>query len=117
MASVNFFCTFIGLFLVERIGRRKLLLASLVGVVVSLGFLAVGFQLSDVYSPDVTFIEADNGSSDPCVEFTTCGKCTNKPDCGFCFLDIKSVVSAMNIDCLRIYAVLLKTEEDATEVT
>ena len=56
VASVNWLCTFIGLFLVERIGRRKLLLASLAGVVVSLGFLAVGFQLSNIRSPDVTVV-------------------------------------------------------------
>ena len=44
VASVNFVCTFIGLYLVEKIGRRKLLLTSLFGVVLSLAFLAIGFQ-------------------------------------------------------------------------
>ena len=47
VASINFLCTFIGLFLVERIGRRKLLLWSLLGVVVALGFLGGGFVWSD----------------------------------------------------------------------
>ena len=47
VASINFLCTFIGLFLVERIGRRKLLLWSLLGVVVALGFLGGGFLWSD----------------------------------------------------------------------
>jgi SP family myo-inositol transporter-like MFS transporter 13 len=47
VASINFLCTFIGLFLVERIGRRRLLLLSLAGVIVSLGFLGGGFMLSD----------------------------------------------------------------------
>ena len=47
VASINFLCTFIGLFLVERIGRRRLLLWSLLGVVVALGFLGGGFLWSD----------------------------------------------------------------------
>ncbi len=46
VASVNFLCTFIGLFLVERIGRRLLLLSSLFGVCLSLAFLAIGFQVN-----------------------------------------------------------------------
>lgn len=33
-ASVNFFCTFIGLALVERAGRRLLVLGSLIGTVI-----------------------------------------------------------------------------------
>ena len=50
VASVNFLCTFIGLWLVERLGRRKLLLISMFGVILSLGFLAVGFQARTVLS-------------------------------------------------------------------
>jgi SP family myo-inositol transporter-like MFS transporter 13 len=46
VASVNFLCTFIGLYFVERVGRRKLLLASLIGATASLAILAVGFQVS-----------------------------------------------------------------------
>ena len=94
VASVNFLCTFIGLFLVERIGRRKLLLGSMlgkeiqefffgpeffffgsfscylyffVGVCLSLAFLAIGFQLADTNTPLVTVIES-NG--DHCSSYT-----------------------------------------------
>ena len=55
VASVNFLCTFIGLYLVERIGRRKLLLSSLLGVCAALAFLAVGFQLADIHSPTANY--------------------------------------------------------------
>lgn len=44
-AMINFLSNFLGVYLVERIGRRPLTLASLAGVVVSLGILAIGFQL------------------------------------------------------------------------
>ena len=57
VASANFLCTFIGLFLVERIGRRKLLLVSLLGVSAALAILGVGFQLVDTNTPNVTVTE------------------------------------------------------------
>lgn len=66
VASVNFLCTFIGLFLVEKIGRRKLLLASLAGVCLSLAFLAVGFQLADTNTPNVTVVE---NATDSCSKY------------------------------------------------
>ena len=47
VAGVNFLCTFLGLYLVERVGRRRLTLGSLLGVVLSLAFLAVGFMIVD----------------------------------------------------------------------
>lgn len=62
VASVNFLCTFVGLFLVERIGRRKLLLASLAGVCIALALLAVGFQLADTNTPKVSVKENNTDS-------------------------------------------------------
>ena len=47
VASVNFVCTFIGIYLVEKVGRRRLTLGSLFGVILSLAFLAVGFVIVD----------------------------------------------------------------------
>lgn len=54
VASVNFLFTFVGLYLVERVGRRRLTLGSLFGVVLSLAFLAVGFMIVDSASYPVT---------------------------------------------------------------
>ena len=50
VASVNFLCTFITFPLVERIGRRKLVLVSLFGISLSLLLLGVGFQLTNNYA-------------------------------------------------------------------
>ena len=69
VASANFLCTFIGLFLVERIGRRKLLLASLLGVCGALAILGVGFQLADTNTPNVTVTE---NNTDTCSKYKVC---------------------------------------------
>ena len=57
------------------------------GVVVSLGFLGLGFQLSAVYGPDVTLPEFDSTNSSACLAFDSCGSCTRRKECGFCFVD------------------------------
>lgn len=65
VASVNFVCTFIGIWLVERMGRRKLTLFSMLGVVCSLAFLALGFMVVDSHTyPVADFEGADY--TDPC---------------------------------------------------
>ena len=95
VASVNWLCTFIGLFLVERIGRRTLLLVSLAGVVFALALLAVGFQLADINSPPIDYAETD----DFCSRFANCGDCTNNQDCGFCYIPIGNS-DAQNGSCV-----------------
>jgi len=96
VASVNFFCTFIGLFLVERIGRRKLLLASLLGVTLSLAFLAVGFQLADTNTPKVDF-----NQSDSCGQYSDCSSCTFDTECGYCYVSDTEAL-ALNASCVKI---------------
>lgn len=81
---VNFACSFIGMGLVEKIGRRLLTLLSLAGVIASLCVLAVGFQLADMESPSV------GPSGIPgvgiCDNFTTCSSCSGSSGCGYCFV-------------------------------
>jgi len=90
--AINFLSSFIGLYLIDRVGRRLLTLVSYSGIVVSLLLLAIGFTLSDTNSPAVTNGVKSNGSG--CEKFDTCFKCTyeydgnhEEPlDCGFCYL-------------------------------
>lgn len=84
LSFVNFACSFIGMGLVERIGRRLLTLVSLAGVIASLSVLAVGFQLADMESPSV----GPNivPSSGICGNFSTCSSCTESSGCGYCFI-------------------------------
>ncbi|XP_053635984.1 proton myo-inositol cotransporter isoform X2 [Cherax quadricarinatus] len=81
-SSMNFLGTFIGLYLVERLGRRLLTLGSLFGTLVSLLVLALSFQMAYIYSPTVSMPETD-----PICQAENCGVCTSKSACGFCFLD------------------------------
>lgn len=82
VSAVNFICTFIGLFLVDRVGRRKLVLISYLGVITSLLLLGVGFKLMADDSPLVTAVQTD----DTCAVSRTCQDCINAADrCGYCY--------------------------------
>ncbi|XP_013395118.1 proton myo-inositol cotransporter isoform X2 [Lingula anatina] len=93
-AAVNFVFTFVGLYLVEKIGRRPLTLGSLIGAIVSLAWLAIGFQLNALHSPPITVVEAVN----PCNQHSTCDQCMVDLSCGFCYNDANN--TAVNGSCL-----------------
>ncbi|KAK3101098.1 hypothetical protein FSP39_000928 [Pinctada imbricata] len=96
-AGVNFVFTIVGVWLVERIGRRPLILSSLFGVMLSLAISAIGFQLAAVNAPPVTIHEmvAQNSS---CYSYSNCESCIEDLDCGFCYLEVSSAV--VNGSCL-----------------
>jgi SP family myo-inositol transporter-like MFS transporter 13 len=71
-----------GVLLVERLGRRRLLLTSLLGVVFSLVLIAVGFQLASSHSPPAA--AGNSSSSSSCDSWTTCSACLEGDGCGFC---------------------------------
>ena len=54
VAGVNFIFTVLGIWLVERFGRRKLLLFSLAGVIAVLVALGFGFFVSDLRAPGIS---------------------------------------------------------------
>lgn len=60
-AILNFLINFLGIYLVEKIGRRLLTLVSLAGVVLSLAFLAIAFQVIDKDAPAVTYNSTEYG--------------------------------------------------------
>lgn len=89
-AILNFLVNFIGIYLVERIGRRWLTLGSLIGVILSLGLLAIGFQVLDNTSPDLgaydgMFNDTNNYSCFNTDEHPTCSKCVFNPECIYCY--------------------------------
>ncbi|XP_041349242.1 proton myo-inositol cotransporter-like [Gigantopelta aegis] len=93
--TVNFLSTFIGLWAVEKFGRKRLTVISFSGVIMSLAVLAIGFQLSAIYSPEInrniTETYDGNGTviTDSCyVKYTVCSDCIKDSRCGFCYDDI-----------------------------
>ncbi|GFY43018.1 proton myo-inositol cotransporter [Trichonephila inaurata madagascariensis] len=83
-SAMNCICSFMGLLFVERVGRRKLTLFSLFGVICSLTLLAVSFQLSDANAPALSYHDpAAHGTV--CDTFSTCSGCISSSRCGYCF--------------------------------
>jgi SP family myo-inositol transporter-like MFS transporter 13 len=71
-----------GIYLVERIGRRILLIISIIGVILALIVIATGFIVTERTSATIPLV---NGSSNQCSTRSSCNSCTKDPNCGFCF--------------------------------
>ncbi|ESO91388.1 hypothetical protein LOTGIDRAFT_153826 [Lottia gigantea] len=82
--GVNFLATFIGIVLVDKAGRKILLLLSFIGIFVSLIFMATGFQLASIYSPPLAIYENISSSCNT-NEYHSCNDCTRNLDCGYCY--------------------------------
>jgi SP family myo-inositol transporter-like MFS transporter 13 len=88
LAATNFLGGFVGVALVERMGRRSLLLTSLGGVVLALGALGGSFYVNDISSLPVVVLS--NSSLPPlndnvgCWKSQYCFDCVMRPECGFC---------------------------------
>lgn len=95
-AIVNFLTTFIGVYLVDRLGRRQLTLGSLAGVTISLLILTIGFKVEESYSAQVGFT-SNSLINEECKLFTTCYECVAATQCGFCY----DPADITNGTCLR----------------
>nr|XP_021156953.1 proton myo-inositol cotransporter isoform X2 [Columba livia]XP_021156997.1 proton myo-inositol cotransporter isoform X2 [Columba livia] len=95
-AFINFIFTLVGVWLVERMGRRKLTLGSLTGTAVALIILASGFLLSAQVSPRITLNPPDpSHQNSTCTKYSYCNGCMLDPDCGLCYkLNKSSVVES-----------------------
>ncbi|NWH20787.1 MYCT protein, partial [Grus americana] len=100
-AFINFIFTLVGVWLVERMGRRKLTLGSLAGTAVALIILASGFLLSAQVSPRITLNPPDpSHQNSTCTKYSYCNGCMLDPDCGLCYKLNKS--SVIESSCIPV---------------
>ncbi|XP_072526538.1 solute carrier family 2 member 13b isoform X2 [Salminus brasiliensis] len=98
-AFTNFLFTLVGVWLVERVGRRKLTLGSVIGTGISLSVLAIGFLLSAQASPPVISHLGDPTTlKSNCSHYGYCEYCMLDPDCGFCYRENGSTILSSSCD-------------------
>ncbi|XP_052486834.1 probable inositol transporter 2 [Gossypium raimondii] len=93
-AGLNAFGSIVSIYFIDRTGRKKLLIISLTGVVVSLGVLSGVFHETTTHSPMVSRVETSHFSNITCPDYSSalnsgawdCMTClkASSPDCGFC---------------------------------
>lgn len=98
--ALNFLATFIGIYLVERAGRRILTIGSYVGIIIALIILAVGFQLSVIHTPPVSRNETLGRDTVCDGQYSQCDPCIRNEHCGFCFVKDSPTTSG---SCLPVY--------------
>jgi len=86
-AFVNFAFTFVGIYCVEKFGRRKLTLSSMLGVVLTLSLLAAGFFVSSHHSDAIDVLANPFDDEQGCHLYTDCNACQMNPECGYCYYD------------------------------
>ncbi|KAL6991506.1 Fibroblast growth factor 3 [Sarracenia purpurea var. burkii] len=94
-SGLNAFGSVVSIYFIDRTGRKKLLVISLCGVILSLGVLSGVFHETSTHSPAVSATETAHFSAYTCPDYGfagtsaatwDCMKClkASSPDCGFC---------------------------------
>ncbi|KHN84818.1 Proton myo-inositol cotransporter [Toxocara canis] len=89
ISTANVLGTLIPLTLVERFGRRVLLLISVGMTFVTLVLMGVAFLLINKDSPDAIPLTVINGTHHylkNCIEMSNCDLCVTNDHCGFCHI-------------------------------
>ncbi|XP_076905630.1 putative inositol transporter 2 [Bidens hawaiensis] len=91
-AGLNAMGSVVSIYFIDRTGRKKLLVLSLIGCILSLGLLSAAFQQTTTHSPPVSFSETNQFSNFTCPAFESrgpsanwdCMRCIKGSHCGFC---------------------------------
>uniref|UniRef100_A0A1D1XIG1 Putative inositol transporter 2 n=1 Tax=Anthurium amnicola TaxID=1678845 RepID=A0A1D1XIG1_9ARAE len=91
-SGLNAMGSIVSIYFIDRTGRRKLLIISLCGVILSLGVLSAVFHETTANSPQVGKQETAHFSAYTCPDYQSavtnwdCMKClkASSPNCGFC---------------------------------
>jgi len=114
-AFVNFAFTFVGMAVVDRAGRRKLTLVSMGGVALSLGILAIGFQLNASVAPALiphTPTHPNASHAITCARQSTCDECVRNEHCGICVNGTQGLCFPLNgVDPVMPYTCNATTEQ------
>ncbi|XP_071526962.1 proton myo-inositol cotransporter-like [Panulirus ornatus] len=85
----------LSLWLVEKVGRRPLVLASMAGVALGLMVIGIVFNMIHIHGPSVQM-----PSNDPECQAETCGLCTSRRHCGLCYTG--EAGSEQNTSCVAV---------------
>jgi len=85
VSAVNVISTLPGMYLIERMGRRTLTLLSMIGIILALVLLSIGFHLVRTGSPDLMTDGAISSSECSAADILTCTACIDTEGCGFCY--------------------------------
>lgn len=92
-AGLNAFGSIVSIYFIDKTGRKKLLIISLCGVIVSLGILSSAFHQTATHSPMISGIESSHFGNLTCPDYSSainkqrwnCMTCLKaSPSCGFC---------------------------------
>ena len=67
-AGLNACGSIVSIYFIDRTGRKKLLIISLVGVIISLGLLSAVFHETTSHSPMVSLVETSHFSNTTCPD-------------------------------------------------
>ncbi|XP_058098221.1 probable inositol transporter 2 [Magnolia sinica] len=90
-SGLNALGSIVSIYFIDRMGRKKLLVISLTGVIISLGILSAAFHETSSHAPDVGRMATEHFRNYTCPDYETasttwdCMRCLKaSPHCGFC---------------------------------